>query len=151
MQLLALAQSQQHFGSSFLEIDFERHQRQTLFAGPGREPLDLALVHQDLARPAGLVVELVRPLVLGDVAAQQPHFVAADARIGLLQRNLAAAQAFDLAPDENNSALQRLEDLVLEARAAVLGDEPVVIALAVGGLLGGFGAFCSVLCRELAP
>ena len=52
VEFAALADAHQHLGPAFLEVHFQRHQRQPLLEGLAGEFLDLAAVHQQLARAA---------------------------------------------------------------------------------------------------
>ena len=121
----------EHLRAAFREVDLQRDQRQPLFAGPRGEPLDLAACASNSLRGRlGTMVELVRPLVFGNVAADQPDLAAADACVRFLERDLASAHALDLAAHQHDAAFQRVEDLVLEPRLAVVGHDAVVVAAA---------------------
>ncbi len=86
-------------------------------------------MHQQLPRSAGVVVQDVRLFVFGDVAADQPDFVVADAAVGLFDGDLAVAKAFDLAADQRDTAFQGFEDLVLPTSAAIFRNPLLVFRL----------------------
>ena len=75
--------------------------------------------------------------VLGNIAAHQVHFAVAYPPVRFVQRGLAGAQALHLAPAQHDSALERVENVVLVLGAAVHGDDlfPGLLAF----LLAGFG------------
>lgn len=68
-----------------------------------------------------------------NVAPHEPDFPLVDAGVGLFQRDLTLAQAFDLAPDQHDPALQRVEHGVVVAGLAVLGDCFFVLVVALFG------------------
>ncbi len=137
VELLALAQPQEHFGSPFLEVELERDHRQPLFAPFGGEFLYFASMNEQFSRTLRYVIELVAPFVFRNVAAQEPQLAAAKPSVGFFKRNLAGPQAFDFASDQDYPALQRVEHQVLVMRAAVLRHQPLVVVLAIGRAFGG--------------
>ena len=121
--LFAATDAQHHFGQSSLEVHFERNERESFFLSPVGESFDLAAVHQQFSWPAGGVIESVGLEVLGNIAAQQPHFVVLHLGVGFFQRHVAGAQTLHLAAHQNNAALQRVENQVVMAGFAVLRND----------------------------
>src|SRR5437870_1871094 len=72
-QLLAPRDRDLDLHSAVLEIEPRRHEGEALLAHLGVQPLDLAPVQQELARPVGLVVLAVALPVLGHVQADEPR------------------------------------------------------------------------------
>jgi hypothetical protein len=133
--LLSLAESHQDFGPAPREIHLQGYQGKSFLAGLIGESSDFTAMQQQFSRAAWIVVEAVGFHVLLDVATEQPEFVAAQAAVGLGQRNGPGAQALHLAADEHDPALERLQHQVVMSRLAVLRDDPLVVVLAVGGCI----------------
>ena len=133
VQLLAAANAHQHFGSPFFEVHL---------SGTSVSPFSNAWLAnflisrrciKKLARPAWLMVHPVGLQILGNVAAHQPDFALRDAAVGFVERQPASAQTFHLAADQHDAAFERVDHLVFVPCAAVLGDRPLVVVLAVRG------------------
>src|SRR5215470_11931425 len=62
--------------------------------------------------------------VFGNVGVEQPDLASARVGVGFPDARLAAPQRLDLAAGERNAGLEHLADLVVEARLAVVGDDP---------------------------
>jgi hypothetical protein len=87
------------------------------------------------------VVELIRLLVFGDVAPEEPSLVSLDPPVGLVKRHPAGAEALHLAPHQGDAALEGVDNLVLMAGLAVLRHDP----------LGWLLVFASRFGSPLAP
>jgi hypothetical protein len=105
-----------------LEVHAGRDQGQPLLLGLADQPLDLALVHEELARPLRLVVLPLRGRVGRDVHVVQPHLTVLDRGVAVLEHRLAAAQGLDLGAGEHEAALPLVEQVVAVGRLAVGGD-----------------------------
>src|SRR5262249_6597615 len=103
--LLATGHAQLDLGPAVLEVQPQRYQCEAALRGLAGELGDLALVQEELARPLGLVVELVAHRVFGDVAADQPHLAGVDLGVGVFQAGRPLAEAFDLGALEHDTAL----------------------------------------------
>src|SRR5206468_1931367 len=68
-QLLALGERDLRLHAAVLEVEPRRDEREALLTHLPVEPVDLAAVQEELARPVGLVVRPVAVPVLGDVQA----------------------------------------------------------------------------------
>src|SRR4051812_48113936 len=78
---------QLHLGpAAAVEIDRKRHQRQALASHGAVQPGYLSTLEQQFTRPPRLVVEAVAVTVFGNVAVDQPNFLAFDRRIALGDR-----------------------------------------------------------------
>ena len=82
-------------------------------------------MHQELSWPLGYVVELVGFDVFRDVATDEPHFVAVDPSLGLIQRHLPGAEALYFAPHQRDAALQRVGNFIFVSGAPVVGHHPL--------------------------
>src|SRR5919201_665954 len=122
--LLASGQGELDLGARSLEVDPGRHQGQALLGCLADESLDLAPVHQQLARPLRIVVLPGGRLVGRDVHPKEPHLAVADLRVRILELHGTGAQRLDLRPLELDPALPLLEQVVAERRLAVGGDVP---------------------------
>ena len=95
-----------------------------------REPVDLALVQQQLARPRGLMRVAAGLRVFGDMGVDQVERAAAFVRrIGVGDIGLAGAQRLHLRAGQHEAGLERVLDRIVEAGLAVLGDELAALAL----------------------
>jgi hypothetical protein len=123
MQFAAAAQTHQDFGDSTLvEIDSQRHERETFLVGLPGEFAQLTAVYQQLAGSPRFVVPDGCLGVLRYIAPDKPEFPTADAAVGLFQRDLAVTQTLHLAADQCDTAFQRLKHLETMARLAVFGN-----------------------------
>jgi hypothetical protein len=122
VELLTFADSEQHLGPAPFEIHLQGDQGEILFERLVGEFVHFAAVHQKLSPPFGDVVHLMRVFVFLDVAADEPDFSLVDAGVGLLERQLSRAQAFDLAPNQHDATFQGVEHRVVVTRLAVVGD-----------------------------
>jgi hypothetical protein len=77
-------------------------------------------VQEQFARPVRLVVEKRSFLILGDRQVDEPQLAVAHPRERLVDRDVAAANRFDLRPGEREPDFERFQFLVLVARAAVV-------------------------------
>ena len=105
-----------------VEIELERHDGHALALDRADQPVDLALVQQQFARPLRRMIEAARLQIFRNVGIDQPDLAAARVGIGFCDRRLAGAQRFHLAAGEHDAGLECLADLVVEARLAVVGD-----------------------------
>ena len=96
--------------------------------------VDLAPMHQELARADFLVAELSGRRVGSDMHAVQERFAVFDPRVAVAQVDLVRAQRFDLGAGQRDPALQRLLDKEIVAGLAIVGDQ----LEAVVGRLGAF-------------
>ena len=69
------------------------------------------------------MVEAVGLQVFGDVGVEEEHLLARRAGIGLADGRLALAQRLHLRAGERDAGLVGLDDLVVEPRLAVVGDD----------------------------
>ena len=98
--------------------------------------LDLAAMHQQLARAVGIVrADAVRHLIRGNVHTVQPQLPVDDAGEGIGDLRVPLAQRLHLAATEHDARLERVDDVVVAMGAPVTGNELVaelVGAVAVG-------------------
>src|SRR5690349_3425802 len=73
------------------------------------------------------MVETVAVAILGDVAVDQPDFVAIDRRVALRDRPLAVTQRFHFGPGKLDARLESLFDEIVEARSPVFGHDLLLV------------------------
>src|SRR6185312_5713113 len=98
--------------AALLEVQARRDDREPLLANGRVQPLDLALVQQQLARAHRLVVRAVALVVRGDLHAVQPHLAVAHVGVALGQRRAAAPQRLDLGSGQDETRLEAVEQLI---------------------------------------
>src|SRR5919202_1090570 len=101
------------------EVDPRRHEREAALVDAPDQPLDLALVGEQLARALGLVVLPARRPIRRDVDVVQPQLAVADARVAVLELGLARAQRLHLGALEHDAGLELVEELVAVGGVAV--------------------------------
>jgi hypothetical protein len=127
MQLLAARERKLDLGTAFfIEIKLERHQRHAFALYRADELIDLAAVKEELADTLGWMIETAALEVLRDVGIDEPDLPAAGIGIRFRDRRLALAQRFHFRPGERDTGLERLADLVIESRLAIVGDDASV-------------------------
>jgi hypothetical protein len=140
--LATAADPEEEFGHSSFEVHFQRDERKSLFERPVGKPLDLPAVEQQLAGALGDVIKTVRLHVFRDIAANEPDLAVLDPGVRLVERHPAAAQALDLAPDQDQAAFERIEHEVVVPGLAVLGHHPFI------GFRLRAGVFSLILTRD---
>ena len=124
MQLLAARERELELGAALLvEIELERNDRHALALDARGEPVDLPAMQQQFARPLRRVIEAAGLQVFGDVGVDEPHLAFARIGIGFADGRLALAQRLHLGAGQRDAGLERLADLIVEARLAVVGDD----------------------------
>src|SRR5258708_16392692 len=110
VELLALGEAEFNLGAPAAEVNLQRHHRVALFAGMAPPAVDLAPMHQQLARADFLVTELSGRRVGADMHAVQERLTVFDPRVAVTQVDLVRAQRFDFGAGQCESALKRLLD-----------------------------------------
>jgi len=133
VQLLAAREREAQLRpAAIVEIDAQRHDRHALALDRLRKLRQLALLEQKLPQALGLVVEAIARLIFGDRRVDEPSLaLAVDMRVALGDRRLAGAQRFDLRAGQREAGVERLAELVIEARLAIFGDD---LEISVGTL-----------------
>src|SRR5262245_15417379 len=108
---------------SVLEVHGERDDGETGLLGLGTQLANLLAVQQELSRATRLVVGPGSLGVLRDVDVVQPHLTVLDSGIPVNERGPPLAQRLDLGTGEHEARLEGVLDVVVVARAPVLGDE----------------------------
>jgi len=121
--LLASRERELDFGTAVLEVELRGHERQAALRNLSGKRRELLLVQQELAVAIGIVVRDVPLLVDRDVGADQPCFLAADVRVGLLKRGTAVPEGLHLGPCQNKACLHALEEVVVVSGPPVVDDE----------------------------
>src|SRR5207248_448406 len=103
------------------------HEREALAGHCTVQLGDFPVLQQQLPRPARRVIKPVAVALFGDVAVDQPDFLALGRRIALGDRSLALPQRLDLGSRQLNPGLEPLLDEIVEARAAVFGHDLLLV------------------------
>src|SRR5712692_200622 len=132
--LLAFREADGHLHAAVLEVHADRHQRHPLLDGPANELPDFVAVQQQLAAAQRLVLGVAAMAVRADVHVVDEHFAVLDAGEAVAQVHAALADRLHLGPEQNQPGLERLEEMVVVRRLAVLGDVRLGF-FAIGGWL----------------
>src|SRR6266516_7273757 len=122
-QLLAPPDRDFRLHLAVLEVEAGRHEGEALFAHLRVEPVDLAPVQEELARPVGLVILAVARAVLRHVQADEPRLAVAHVGVRLLERRLPLPQRLHLGAGQHEAGLDPVEEAVVVPRAAVVDDQ----------------------------
>src|SRR5260221_6987691 len=121
---LTLAHAQLDLHPAVLEVEAQGDQRVTRLLLRFLQPIDLAAVEEQLAGALGLVI-LQGPgrLVGRNLRVEEKQLPTFSYRIRIRQLDAALAQRLHFRAGERDAAFQLALDVVLEAGAAVLGDD----------------------------
>src|ERR1035438_8441328 len=141
--LLAFRQSQLHLYPAVAEVTPRRGQRQSLLLRLSDEFVQLILVHQQLPRAQGFMVEDVAVFVRADVRIDQPEFAIFYQPVGVLEVSSSGAHGFHFGSAQGDTGFKLLQQKVVVRRGAVDRSVP----LSAGGriaprLLFILGATC---------
>src|SRR5207245_5479790 len=92
VQLLGFGERDHHLGDPVLEVQLERHERQSLAARAADQLADLVRVEQQLAGAGGRRIVVAAWEVSGDHHELEPHLTVAHMRVRLPEPRLAAPQ-----------------------------------------------------------
>ena len=124
MLLEATAEAELDLGPTVLEEDAQRQDCEAALRGFLRDLVDLVLVQQQLAGPLRLVgAKAVGVAVGGDMDSEQKDFAPFDSGVRVLELDLRVSQRLDLAAHQGDASLVRVDDLVVVAHLAVVGDD----------------------------
>jgi hypothetical protein len=134
VRLLAPREPDEHLDAAVLEIHLQRHQRQTLFCRSSNQFPNLVPVQEEFALPHLGVVRVAAVTVRADVHVQHPRFSTLDPRVAVAQVHAPFANRLDLGAEQGEARLVGLEDVVVVARLAIVGNDPLLLlALALVG------------------
>ena len=122
VDVLASAESHLHLDTPLLEVERERNQSQSLRLDAFGETADFLFVHQQTATPFCLMVELVRLCVWRNVNSDGEEFAVFVVDVAVREAHAVVAAAFDLGTHEFDARLHCLQDFIVMACLAVLGD-----------------------------
>src|SRR5262249_18944023 len=125
VELLTTREPDLELRPAALEVEPERHQREPALGDLAGQALDLPLVEEQLAIPLRIVVGVGAVAVWADVTAEEPPLAVPHRSVGVLEVHQSGAQGLHLRPAQDEPGLERLEDLVLVARATIRGDRSV--------------------------
>ncbi len=129
----------EHFHATVLEVHLERDEGQALLKSLGGKRANLAAVEEEFPPPLRLVVELLGFFILGDVAAEEPDLVSFHPTVGLVEAYPPGSQALDLAADQRDATLHRVQDLEVVAGLPVFSYDLFRWFLRLGPGLPGWG------------
>jgi hypothetical protein len=122
VRLLALRQGERDLHLAVLEIQLRRHQGEALLDGLANQLPDLVLVQQQPALPPGVVIHVPAVRVGVDVHVVQPHLAPLHLGVAVAQVRPPLADALHLGAEQRDAGLERLEDVVIVKRLAVVGN-----------------------------
>ena len=122
VKLFALAEPQLDFDILAEKIHRKRYERITLLPDGAEEPVDLAPVHEQLARAVGIAVEDIALFVRADVYAVGDKLAVFDTAEGILQIHPSAADGFDLCPAKSGAGFEAVDDEIFVIRGFILCD-----------------------------
>src|SRR2546426_10082136 len=96
VQLLGFGERDHHLGDPVLEVQLERHERQSLAARAADQLADLVRVEQQLAGAGGRRIVVAAWKVRGGGQGPEPHPTLAHMRVRFAETRLAAPQRLDL-------------------------------------------------------
>jgi flagellin len=125
--LLALSEADLDLDSPVLQIDLQRHGRESLLVHLGRDPQGLILVDEQLTAPPWLVIVPIGEGVFMDVHIHEEELALVDVHVPIRERDPALPQRLHLGSDQNDARLPGLLDGVVMPRLLVLSDHAVVL------------------------
>jgi hypothetical protein len=109
--------------AAVLEVGLQGNEGEPSLGGLPSELQDLALVEKQLPRPIVGVILLIAVAVGADEAADEEELAGAELHVGVTEVESALADGLHLAADETDARLGALEDLVVEERLSVGGQD----------------------------
>jgi hypothetical protein len=139
------------FDAGILPIGAEDGECEALDLGFAEELQDLALVEEEAAGAAGLVLGEAVGFVIGlDVEVVEPDLATLDPCEGIADVQAALADGFDFGSPEFHACFVTLEDLIIPERFSVGGDFCRHTAAGLTGRPWETGLFSDVLDLDLA-
>ena len=127
---LASCRSDDQFGETpLVDEQSQGHDGDTRLLGVTGDTADFLAVQQKFAVTVGSVVVVGAVAVLGNVHVLNPYLIIDDHAIGVGQATLALADGLDFGTREHNTRGERLDDLVIERRLAVLDIDRIVVVV----------------------
>jgi len=125
VEFFSFGQGDGDFGKvAFIEVEFERDNRQAVFVDFGVEFFDLFFVQQQFAWGALFSDEMdVGGLQVPYVGVHEVEFASDETTEGIVEVGTLGTQTFDLSPLENDPGFESLEDFIIMAGFFVLGDK----------------------------
>jgi hypothetical protein len=121
---LALGQRDVGLHVAALEVQVQRHHRESALLHLADQAADLLALHQQLLGAVGLGVDVRgRRTQSVDAAADHVQLAVADDDVAVGQLHLPGTDGLDLPALQDKAGLVRLFDVVFEPRAAILCDE----------------------------
>ena len=127
MKLLAPGQRELDFDPIPDEDHRRRNHGQPLFLNLGGEALDLAFVHQQPPRAAGLVARIPTVLVRTDMTAIEDRLTAGKIDMGIGEVDPAAPDRLDFGAEQLDTRDLVLEKMVEVTGTAILSNHPTLI------------------------
>lgn len=121
--LLSSNHADGHFGDApFVEIHPQRYQREPFLFDADGQLGQFSLVSQQFSLAQRLVGCGVTMPIPGDMTSDKPQLSALDPGEGLLDRNVAVSQAFDLGTGQDDATFEFFENLEAVAGPPIAAD-----------------------------
>ena len=138
MRLLAFRERQRHFHAPVLEIHAQRHEGHAALDGLADQLADFVLVQQQLARAHRRMIGVPAVAVRLNVHVVHEDFPILHLRVAVAQVHTTLPDRFHLGAKQRDAGLERLDDVVVVVRLAVLRD------VLLRGFAFGFFGFVAV-------
>ena len=116
------ADAELDFGVSASKVNLKRNERRSRGLSGSVQLFEFLLMNQQLSGSSGRMVELMRFVILRDVAVDKPQFSVFHSGVGIRNITMSVPEAFDFASPEDNSALNLSGDVIIMPCAAVFGN-----------------------------
>lgn len=123
---LAAGQTELELGVAALEVEPECDDGEAALGRAPQQPADLAAMQEELSRAARVEVVAAGGVVGADVHVVDPGLVALDGDVGVSKVHPVGANRLDLGAGEDDAGVEGLEDVVVVARTAVVGNGVLV-------------------------
>ena len=95
-------------------------------------------MQQQLPVALRIVIDIAAVAVGVDVHVVEPDLAALDARVAVAKIRLALPNAFHLGAAENDAGLEGVEDVVVEERLAIVGNEGLALTHRISRAIAHF-------------
>ena len=128
IELFALGKTQLDFDPGVGEIDGQGDESHAVLFDGAVQAHDLALVHEQLTRAAGILVENIALFIGADVHAVDGKLPVLDDAVGVLQVDVALTDGLDLCPHKGDARLELFQNEIVVVSFTVFGDDLDAVA-----------------------
>ena len=129
---LASRRGDDQFGkASLVDEQAQGHDGDTRLLSVTGDAADFLAVQQQFAVTVGRVVVVGAVAIFGDVHVLDPDFAVDDHTIGIGQAALALTDGFDFGTRQHDTRSERLDNLIVERRLAVLDIDGIVTLIVI--------------------